>query len=60
MFKDYGSHRTHLDGIYRILELRGGIDNLRLTQPLVYWRIIWCIPRISLLSTLADDKRKGG
>ncbi|KAE9373018.1 hypothetical protein N431DRAFT_337943, partial [Stipitochalara longipes BDJ] len=41
MLKDYGGHRTHLDGINRILDLRGGIDNLRSTIPIVYWRIIW-------------------
>jgi hypothetical protein len=29
MFKDHGDHRVHMDGIYRIVALRGGIGRRR-------------------------------
>jgi hypothetical protein len=36
MFKDHSGHRVHMDGIYRIVTLRGGINRLHATMPLMY------------------------
>jgi hypothetical protein len=41
MFRDFKGQRNHMDGIYRIVALRGGVDSVRATMPLIYWRVIW-------------------
>jgi hypothetical protein len=44
LFKDHTSHQRHMDGIDRIVELRGGIDSLRATTLTIYWRVIMYSP----------------
>jgi hypothetical protein len=42
---DHAGHRRHMDGIYRVVELRGGIDSLRASSPTLYWRVILYSPK---------------
>jgi hypothetical protein len=53
MFKDHSVHRVHMDGIYRIVALRGGIDRLRATMPLMYWRVILYSPKHTSFSQIS-------
>ncbi|KAE9363350.1 hypothetical protein N431DRAFT_423933 [Stipitochalara longipes BDJ] len=50
MFKDFKGQINHMDGIYRIVALRGGVDSVRTTMPLIYWRVIWADQMRSLLA----------